>query len=215
MHPRWLIPLSLLCTLGAACALFRGNGPPYEVERKCSKYWQDSVGIQKYALVPVDSLSAFYACDYTVFLRAFREPDLRTRAQTGPATYRLLWLPTFDPPVSVRVESHNASATVVVVMGSGAGGYEPGRIWRRDSFSITEGQWDQLLAASRAAHFWEMPTIGGHGGLDGSNWVIEAAEPGRYHLVDRWTPPEDSSYYALGMAILRISRLPLDSLRIY
>lgn len=202
--------------LTVACGTIQGNTARSVVIDRCGRYLDDSTTGSTTFLIPADSIGAFRACWYSVFLEAFHEPDLRITPLSSPDLYRFLWLPTFSQPVSIRIESHEAGGgTVVLVAGSGAGGYEPGKVVRRDSLSITASEWAQLTDGVAAAQLWSMSAAGGRQGLDGSSWLIEGVRGGHYHLVDRWTPPDTSAYYRLGVRMMKLAGLPTDSTRIY
>jgi len=208
------IAWALTLTAGA-CSNYLPYPKPHEVARTCRSYLTDSTSRAATFLVSSDTIGDFRACWYSVFLRAFHEPDLRARWRSGPPSYRLLWLPTFDHPVSVRIELRDSGVVATVVTSAGAGGYEPGRVTYRDSFPLGVADWERVTALADSIHFWAMPMLGGRGGLDGSQWIIEGVPIGRYHLVDHWTPLHDQPFFQLGYYLLKLSKLPLDSSRVY
>ncbi|GAM96927.1 hypothetical protein U91I_00548 [alpha proteobacterium U9-1i] len=45
-------------------------------------------------------------------------------------------------------------------------------------------------------------------GNDGSEWIVEARQAGRYHIVSRWSPtPEDVGVRPVGMLMLELAGL--------
>ena len=43
-------------------------------------------------------------------------------------------------------------------------------------------------------------------GLDGSQWILEGVRGGEYHVVDRWSP-KDNSYSQLCKYLLRLGKV--------
>jgi len=129
---------------------------------------------------------------YSEHLAAMREPSLWTLAQ-GKAevtTYRLLWLPSFDHPACVRITHSGGKTTLRAVALTGLGGYEPGEIAIDRTVRLGEHDWAEVEGLFRALSFWDLPTKPSPEdfGTDGDQLILEAAMPGRYHIVDRWAP---------------------------
>ena len=61
-----------------------------------------------------------------------------------------------------------------------------------DSTGVSRDQVKRFLEAVRLANFWNVPTVLPSRGLDGADWVLEGAEDGQYHVVERWCPGEES-----------------------
>ena len=54
---------------------------------------------------------------------------------------------------------------------------------------LTHEQTQVFLGKLDQVHFWKLPNpVQDQTGTDGSQWVIEGVNKGRYHVVDRWTP---------------------------
>ena len=120
-------------------------------------------------------------------------------------TYRLLWLGTWERPISVRIDASEGQAILSAVELSGAGGYTPGERscgFRRE---LSDAEQLQFIASVEKSTFWTLPTIGGNlRGLDGTHWIIEGRSPNAYHVVDRWSP-EEGAYLELGLLFLRLA----------
>ncbi|GAA0716428.1 hypothetical protein GCM10009105_22840 [Dokdonella soli] len=69
----------------------------------------------------------------------------------------------------------------------GAGGYDPGKVLRRKSFSLTSNQFNAIEELMQRTGFWNLPSRNGGVGLDGSERIVEGATD-KYHVVSRWTP---------------------------
>jgi hypothetical protein len=136
-----------------------------------------------------------------------------------PATvYRFTWIPSFHPSVLVHIQSDDHGYTLLARILTGAGGYEPGGISRDTAFSLSELDQAVLARLLTEAHFWSSPTIpppNGLIGVDGSQWLLEGVEDGRYHVVDRWSPSTsgpDAAFRRVGEWLLTRSGLVPDSL---
>lgn len=121
--------------------------------------------------------------------------DLLSRAkepafvgQAGVEQYRLIYSPTFDNPLIMRVTKAGQRISLRVVQFSGAGGYDPGRIRVDKTIVLTPKDWQRITTLAEASRFWTMPTNDNGGGDDGSTWVFEGSRPDAQHLVSRWTP---------------------------
>jgi hypothetical protein len=124
-------------------------------------------------------------------LTAMGEPSLFAPQQNiAREEYRFLWLRTFHKPIAIRMWSESLGAQMRIVRLSGAGGYDPGHIESDTTIRITPEDWKRFRDCIAEAQFWEMPTKESPEelGMDGSQWILEARNAARYHVVDRWTP---------------------------
>jgi hypothetical protein len=136
---------------------------------------------------------------YGGHLQAMGEPSLWKLAQEGrrPTVYRLLYLPTFYRPISVRVEKAGESGKLRAVQFDGKGGFEPGKVAFEKARNLTRSEWQQLQVGLERAKFWTMPTsveAGPADGItvDGDHMILEGTDGGRYHVVDRDEPGEEA-----------------------
>jgi hypothetical protein len=143
---------------------------------------------------------------YSTFLSGLGEPSLWRLSKTDPnaRVYRFLWLRTFHHPVVVRlILNPDLTGLVISKIGSGAGGYEPGRLIRNSVSPTGSGATALFLTKIIDADFWSLrsrkdePT-----GTDGSEWIIEGVADGHYQVVDRWCPPDSEPVHLLGMSML-------------
>jgi hypothetical protein len=104
------------------------------------------------------------------------------------AVYRLLFLPTFQRPVVVRLIEADGTWRVVRKCSHGRGGYGPGPLMNEEKRELTSDEVKQLGVRLSKVEFWDMPSIDKGMGLDGSQAVLEGVREGRYHVVDRWSP---------------------------
>jgi hypothetical protein len=138
---------------------------------------------------------------YSMQLHALDEPSLI--ALTGNANsqvYRFLWLRSFHHPIAVRMNvDSDGTGVLTIKMGSGAGGYSPGKLLENSSRKLDVTQVREFLALVEREGFWAAPNpVNDQRGTDGSQWITEVAKGGRYHVVDRWTPSHGPAH-DLGM----------------
>jgi hypothetical protein len=88
---------------------------------------------------------------------------------------------------------------------------------------VDKAQVQDLLEQLQRVAFWAMPTEEGQAApqasgtashsptlraieLDGSQWILEGIRDGEYHVVDRWSPKENS-YSQLCKYLLRLGKV--------
>lgn len=148
-----------------------------------------------------------FKADYAAGALALMEekPLLEHVGGDTVAGYRLLWLPTFAPAVVVRVlELTDASGKVCAKISSEDAGFGVGRVAHRKEHTVKRRRMDRLRSLTSQGSLWEMlPTSEDHG-LDGEDLFFEAAAPGRYHVVCRWSP-DSGLIRTLGEEMMRLS----------
>jgi hypothetical protein len=150
-------------------------------------------------------IDEFVRCWYSLQLTAMGEPSLSRNAFADEISYRFLWLRTFHPPIAIRISLSGDRAQLTAVQLSGAGGYEPGTVVRRQSLTLTSQEWSRFNDALNSARFWTAPTTVEHSGLDSAEWVIEGRRQNTYHVIDRWSPKPDDDFYKIGLLFLELT----------
>jgi hypothetical protein len=142
---------------------------------------------------------------YSKFLQAVNEPELCTKPTTERIhSYRVLWLPTWDHPVFVRIEvQEDGTATLHVKTLSGQGGYGLGSLQTDITRKLSFDEEGDLFGTLADIDFWHLPTRVEDSDkmvLDGVIWVIEGVRDGNCHLVGRISSPltDIVSRYLLG-----------------
>jgi hypothetical protein len=141
---------------------------------------------------------------YSGQLEALQEPSLFEKSKrTAETSYRFLWLRTFHHPIAIRVDMQNdGTAILTTKVASGAGGYNPGKLVTNKTRPLTKSELSTITSRIETSNFWTIPSYSrDQGGADGSEWVIEIAEHGKYHLVSEWTP-KDGTIHELGEVFL-------------
>lgn len=163
-------------------------------------------------------LDQFVSGWYSGQLKALREPSLLELSK-APSTesYRFLWLRSFHHPIAIRVDVQaDGSATLTTKIASGAGGYPPGRLTASTTRLLTKDEAQKLIARINASRFWQLPSYErDRAGNDGSEWVVEAAVHGKYHLVSAWSP-KDGPIHDLGdMFLFELAKINVPKNEIY
>ena len=122
---------------------------------------------------------------YSKHLSALEEPVLSDSLSTE--IYRFTYLRTFDNPIVIGLENTNDTITIYWKVSDGAGGYEPGSIIENRDKRLTIAEWEKFESKVKSINFWDLPTTEkGLLGTDGSQWILEGKQLGKYHVIDRW-----------------------------
>lgn len=125
--------------------------------------------------------------------------------------FRFSILPSFASSLFMRLESHGNGQTLIVKQMTGSGGYDPGVIARSKEIELT----DQEVAAiqeslvgilkARDAEIAQSRTNGPKdtcfGTFDGTMWIFETVQDGRYDLV-QVNSPSGGALFDLGQMLL-------------
>lgn len=151
---------------------------------------------------------------YSKHLRAMDEGSLLDIADENREVYRFLWLRTFDHPIFVRIEREGRYQFNLMSRElDGAGGYEPGKVFRTDNKTLTKEEWCEFIRLLDDANYWRMPTNKRvDRGRDGSQWILEGVKDNRYHIVDRWTP-DKGEYREACIYLLKLSGRDIEKLK--
>lgn len=148
----------------------------------------------------------FLAKHYSKNLSAMAEPSLLSSPGNAQEGYRFLWLRTFDKPVAIRLWRSGREQHISIKKLDGAGGYEPGDLIDSRSRPLTDAEWLTFTSLLERTCFWNLKSADESEGTDGSQWIIEGAKEGYYHIVDRHSP-KGGDYRELGLYLLRLADL--------
>jgi hypothetical protein len=150
-------------------------------------------------------------------LMGLHEPSLFEEAKIANAhTYRFLWLRTFHHPIAIRVDiDGNGLGTLTTKEGDGAGGYTPGNLIRNTRRPLKPEETQAFLNAVKLADFWMLPVIPKQNlGDDGSEWVCEGVNHGKYHLATQWSP-DRGAVYDIGLLAIQMAGLTIPKREMY
>lgn len=131
------------------------------------------------------AISAFESEWYSKHLSAMGEPSLYP-PRDGVTAFRLLILPTWGHPISVRAEMVGEAYKLVSRRLDGQGGYDPGKVVETREVALTKADTASLKKLLDSLKMFERPTEDGHSGLDGDQWIFEGVAGGRYHILNIW-----------------------------
>jgi hypothetical protein len=144
-----------------------------------------------------DKVEDFTVSWYSSQLKALKEDSLWQLSQESPKqqVYRFIWLRSFHRPVVVRLDVQpDGSGLLTTKVGSGAGGYGPGKLIVDRRKKMSKEVVDTLLAHVEEEQYWTLPTREKQDpnvvNLDGAQWVLEGVRNGAYKVVDRWSPKD-------------------------
>lgn len=165
---------------------------------------------------------------YGAWLSFFNEPSLLKQAseKSPKETYRFLWLRTFHHAVVIRIDvARDGAGTLVTKVSDGEAGFGmPNRkIIEDTSRPMSVDAVQSLLASIDEKGFWTTPTytMNDQTGMDGSEWVLEGTNGGKYHVVARWTPcgssrSDKKNICAIGHAFaFDLARLDISENEVY
>ena len=160
--------------------------------------WQDTTQ---------DALDTFVNSWYSHMLFALKEPVLKDY-KGDKEVYRFTWLRSFNHPAVIRLEKQGDIIKLFSKVSDGAGGYEPGKIIFDTTLTLTQEHVDSINLQLDNAKFWTLQTESrDNNGTDGSEWIIEVFKNKQYHVVDRWTPSEGTSFRKIGEYLRSISQI--------
>ena len=129
-------------------------------------------------------------------LGRFKEKPLESLADSIDETYRLILLPSFDKPVSIRIWRVGNEKFLTVKRLSGINGYRPeemGKLTSEKKRALTEGEWQDFTRLLNDSFFWGLPLIDrtDEPVPDGALWIVEGNKNKTYHEVQRLTPNKE------------------------
>jgi len=141
---------------------------------------------------------------YSEILESMGEQALWTMSgDVNAVSYRFTYIRSKDEPVVLRLDSTKAGYVLSIKQGDSA---RLSKLKVDQKKNLTNEQWDDFVNLFNALDFWEQPTVGAveieRDLLDGSAWILEAVENGRYHFIRRlspgevpWPSPKDARWY--------------------
>jgi hypothetical protein len=154
---------------------------------------------------------------YPPILEVMREPSLWQQRNAQIEQYRFLYLPSFHQQISVRVTNSSGTITLRATQLDGHRGWSLATERNR---VLTSKEWARFQTLLGRAGYWTTLRSDPEGGIDGSQWVLEASGVGRYRIVEHHSPPSETRQRGLGPFVavckylLRLSDLTLDE-RLY
>lgn len=142
---------------------------------------------------------------YSKHYKALKEERLYL-TNTDKEIFRFVYLPSFDNPISVRVEKINNDYLLTVKKTNGKGGYGEGRLVYKRKKKITENQWEELMKMVNSINEWEVfykESL--YITLDGESWLFEHLSPDGYKVRDVDNPEDE--FKTLGLYLLKLAEI--------
>lgn len=153
---------------------------------------------------------------YSKTLRALKEPSLWEIAKSNPQAevYRFTYIRSFHDPISVRIVLQPETQVMVIKQARRTHGENTGRLVTNRTAKLPTDVAEALKLAVTQDMLWDLPafiprpedTVQ----LDGSQWIVELVQNGRYHVLNRWSPdlPDEvrriGELFMFGFAHLRL-----------
>jgi len=140
------------------------------------------------------------------FFAAFQEPPLNAMPDCVDEAYSLTWIPSFHPPVLVRVWRSGSKAFMVAKELDSKGWSKFGNLKETNARPITAFEWRDFTNLLNRSSYWEVPsTIDEIVPNDGAAWLVDGLRGKQYHWVRRRVPNEQ--YAEICKHFIRLSGL--------
>lgn len=124
--------------------------------------------------------------------------------------YRLLFLPSFEYPTSVRIWRNGDQYRMAIKQLSVELATEasPDNLIYNVTRSLTAEEWTKIQGLVNKSNFWSMQSIDVRDhGLDGTTYHLEGKKDGKYHVVDRWSPDNHEDFLDLCDYMIELTKL--------
>jgi hypothetical protein len=146
-------------------------------------------------------------------LRSFEEPSLMNGTSDGQsAIYRFVLLPSLRKTTFMIRLSVNPNGTGILSSKIGQNERNGPNHIKTVTRSMSAEQVSKFLKLLEESNFWNLLTTDQRRGLDGNDWLLEGAEPSKYHVVDRWSPARRDSYTRACRFLIDASHLSVGRL---
>ena len=125
--------------------------------------------------------------------RAFQELPLYAMPDCVDEAYSLTFIPSFHPPVLVRVWRVGDQSFLVAKRLDRPGGYYAfGNLKESNTRPLTETEWRELTGGFTRAKYWDLPETANEPLIeDGAAWILDGWNLRYYHRVIRRIPNDD------------------------
>lgn len=167
-------------------------------EADARKFFKDSIAGPDYKEFTSEKFCRFLKRYYpelktktpNALIYAMEEPFVDTTSvDTLRQWFRVTVDPCFRKPYSLIVEKVNGKSSLTIKVTNGFGCQYPGLLASTTKYRFIGDHYDTVATKLESLNFW---TLGDdttcHGGLDGEEWLIEAASKGKYNAIYRWVP---------------------------
>ena len=148
------------------------------------------------------------------------EPSLLDAVKNKSSeSYRFLWLRSFRQPIAIRMTMRpDGSSQLIGVEMTGKNGHDPGVIATTEVVEISQEQIHQFQDLLQTTEYWSTPTVDvrlhEERIRDGAEWMLEGVRDGRYHVVAR-VSPQNETYREACLYLLKLSKIEVEASRVY
>jgi len=166
---------------------------------------------------------------YEDWITKMEETSIYKSCSENKDVYRLSWLPSFDPPIAIRVAKRDTGIELIGKQMTEAPYDNPSASdyqFKKKSLQLQE--WSRLKNFIKEIDFWNLPTVLDRytvlndstlsfdmPGNDGAQWLIEGCRSGNYHITDRWSGEVPENYKALFRYFINLSEINDGQIKLY
>src|SRR5678816_2223781 len=137
---------------------------------------------------------------------AFQERPLYAMPDCVDEAYSLTWIPSFHPPVVVRVWRSGSEAFIVAKELESKWRLDFEKIRQTNSRALTHAEWREIKRLLNQVSYWELSdTVDEILPNDGAMWILEGLLSKQYHWVRRRVP--NQQFAEICKHIMRLSGL--------
>lgn len=125
---------------------------------------------------------------WTDRLGKFREMPMQDLPGCAEESYRVVWIPSFHNPISVRIWRSGERFYATSKRMSGRGGFDWEKLAVEDTRQLMDDEWLEATRLIRASGIWGRPMADAPPPNDGALWVIESRAHGRSRTYFRRAP---------------------------
>jgi hypothetical protein len=152
---------------------------------------------------------------YADHLKALAEKPLPRRAEDAQNhLYRFTCMRSFHEGFCVLLEiMPDGAAHLTYKLESGRGGYGAGSLKMAGQMNVPKTSGQEFADFVETAGFWTLPRDDpDHPGRDGSIWIIEGINKGKYQVIQRWTPRAGTFAREFGEHMLKMACWTVENL---
>ena len=167
----------------------RSASPTKTASHKCEPVY-DADRVKE--LTREDDYSDFPKPDDRGLFRAFQELPLFAMPDCVDEAYSLTFLPSFHPPILVRIWRGGDQYFLLAKRLDHRGGHPFGGVDESNARPLTRAEWRELTDWFIRANYWELPETTEEPLMeDGATWILDGWNFRNYHRVIRRIPNDD------------------------
>ncbi len=146
---------------------------------------------------------------YSLTLKNCEEPVLYNYKGLDEI-YRVTWLRAFHYPVVFRFQKQGFNFLLTTKVLLERNDEYPDELETNTTTSVSFFKWYKFKSKLAEADFWKLDFKDADAEpMDGSRWIVEGVNEGKYHMIERWFPEPElrkACLYLLSISNLKISK---------